>query len=85
MAGEIHINGSPVATAKLLDEEKRIEEERRARISRVTLEIEDILLREDFTMGELAEVLDLFNSRAHAVFSRTKIRTVKETYDRPNQ
>lgn len=85
MAGEIHINGNPVATAKLLDEEKRIEEERRARISRVTLEIEDILLREDFTMGELAEVLDLFNSRAHAVFSRTKIRNVKESYDRPNQ
>lgn len=85
MAGEIHINGDEkggMKTPQLLDIEKKNEMERQARIGRVTLEIEQILLREDFTMGELAEVLDLFNARAHSVFSRTKLKEVKESYDR---
>lgn len=77
MPGEEKI---PTATPKLLDEEARTEAERRSRIGRITMEIEEILLREDCTMGDLAEVLDLFNSRAHAVFSKTKIKTIKETY-----
>lgn len=70
-----------IPTARLLDEEKRSEEERRQKISGVTLEIEQILLREDMTMGELAEVLDLFNSRAHSIFSKTKIKQIKDSYD----
>lgn len=77
MPGE---NQNPTATSKLLDEEARTEAERRAKIGRVAKEIEDILLREDFSMGELAEVLDLFNARAHSVFSKTKIKSIKESY-----
>ena len=69
-----------IQTPKLLDEEARTEAERRAKIGRVTKEIEDILLREDFTMGDLAEVMDLFNARAHSVFSKTKIKTIKKSY-----
>jgi len=68
------------ATPKLLDEEARTEAERRARIGKVAHEIEEILLREDFSMGDLAEVLDLFNARAHAVFSKTKVKQVKDSY-----
>ena len=82
MAGEIHINGQPTATAKLLDNEAETEAKRRERISRVTLEIESILLREDFTMGDLAEVLDLFNARAQTVFSRTKVKEIKNTFEK---
>lgn len=86
MAGEIEIKKTeiPSATAKLLDEEKRLETERRAKIGRITLEVEAILLREDLTMGELGEVMDLFNARAQDVFSRTKIKHIKDSYDRPN-
>lgn len=84
MAGEIKINGQPTATPKLLDEEARQVAERQAKLGKVTLEIEAIFLREDLTMGELAEVLDLFNARAQSVFSRTKIKTVKESYERLN-
>lgn len=73
---------TPEATAKLLDLEVENEKKRREMIGRVTLEVEQIFLREDITMGELAEVLDLFNSRAQKVFSATKIKTIKETYDR---
>lgn len=79
--GAARIN-PPSSTAKLLDNEKDSVAEARARIGRVTLEIEAILLREDMTMGDLAEVMDLFNSRAHTVFSQTKIKSVKESYDR---
>ena len=72
----------PTATSKLLDEEARLAAERRALISRVTLEIEQILLRENFTMGELGEVMDMFNARAHSVFSQTKLKDIKQSYDR---
>ena len=72
----------PEATSKLLDEEMRLAAERRALISRVTLEVEQILLREDLTMGELGEVMDMFNARAHNVFSKTKLKDIKNTYER---
>ena len=74
----------PSATPKLLDEEAKIEAARRAKISRVTLEVEKIFLREDLTMGELGEVMDLFNARAHTVFSKTKVKDIKKLYERPN-
>lgn len=70
----------PNATSKLLDEEVVAEAKRREKISKVTLEFEEILIREDLTMGDLGEIMDLFNSRAHSVFSKTKIKTLKETY-----
>ncbi len=73
---------SDISSPKLLDEEAKVAAKRRALISRVTLEIEKILLREDFTMGELGEVMDMFNSRAHSVFSKTKLKDVKKSYDR---
>jgi len=75
---------TPSATAKLLDEEAKLAAERRALISRVTLEVEEILLREDLNMGELGEVLDMFNARAHSVFSKTKLKDIKNTYERIN-
>lgn len=77
MSGE----ASEISSPKLLDEEAKLAAERLALISRVTLEIEKILLREDLTMQELADVLDTFNSRAHAVFSRMKIKKVKDEFD----
>ena len=70
----------PTATPKLLDEEMRLAAEKRALISRVTLEIEKILLREDMTVGDLLEIFGLFTSRANSVFEKTKIKTIKETY-----
>ena len=73
-----------VKTPQLLDEEANAVAKRRAVIAAVTLEIEAIFLREDLTMGELGEVLDLFNARAHSVFSGTKLSTIKESYDRRN-
>lgn len=71
-------------TAKLMDEETKTIAQKRATISRVTLEIEQILLREDMTMGDLAEVMDLFNARAHHVFSLTKIKDLKNSYGTNN-
>ena len=72
------------ATSKLMDNEATTLAERRAKISKITLEIETILLREDVTMGELGDIMDMFNARAHSVFSETKIKDVKETYERRN-
>jgi len=72
----------PVGTSKLADNEQETAANRIERIGRVTKEVEVIFLREDLTMGDLAEVMDLFNARAHSVFSRTKIKEVKESYER---
>ena len=69
-----------IPTPKLLDEEAKIEAERRARISRITLEIEQILLREDMTVGDLLEIFGLFTNRANSVFEKIKIKTIKEKY-----
>ena len=73
-------NKIPTATPKLLDAEKRIEMERVAKISRVTKEIEDILLREEMTVGDLLEIFGLFTSRANSVFENIKIKKIKEDY-----
>lgn len=74
-----------IPTPKLLDEEAKKATERRDLISRVTLEVEEILLREDLTMGELGEVMDMFNARAHSIFSQTKLKDIKKTYDKFTQ
>lgn len=70
----------PTATSQLLDDEARRAVEKRALISRVTLEIEAVLLREDMDVGDLLEVFGLFTARANEVFAKTKIKTIKENY-----
>lgn len=70
-------------TVALMDNEIESIREHQQRIGALALEIEAILLREDISMGDLSEILDLFNSRAHAVFSRTKIKDVKHLYEQP--
>jgi len=71
----------PTATPKLLDEEESNATKQRELISRVTLEIEAILLREDMTLGDLLEIVGLFTSRANRVFEKTKIKKIKESYE----
>ena len=70
-----------IPTAKLLDEEARLVAEKRALISRVTLEIEEILLREDMSVGDLLEIFALFTGRANSVFEKIKIKTIKKDYE----
>lgn len=74
-------NTTNIATPKLLDEEKRLAQIQRQKISRVTLEIEKILLKEDMTVGDLLEIFGLFTGRANSVFEKTKIKTIKESYE----
>lgn len=71
----------PTATTKLLDEEARLVAEKRVLISKVTLEIEQILLREDLTVGDLLEIFGLFAGRANSIFEKIKIKTIKENYE----
>ena len=71
---------SDIPTPKLLDEEARLEKEHRKKMSRATLEIEQILLRENLTMGDFLEIVELFTSRANSVFSKIKIKEIKEKY-----
>ena len=70
-----------IPTPKLLDEEARLAAEKRALISRVTLEIEKILLRENMTVGDLLEIFGLFTARANSVFEKVTIKKVKESYE----
>ena len=67
-------------TMKLMDNEQQELASHRAKISKIALALEDMLLAEDCTMGDLAEIMDLYNFRAHKVFSLTKIKDLKQTY-----
>lgn len=67
-------------TAKLMDNEAEQIADHRKKISRIALALEEMLLTDDCTMGDLAEIMDLFNARAHQVFSLTKIKDVKNSY-----
>lgn len=71
-----------IKTDKLLDEEAATAAARRAVLAALALEVEAAFLRENLTMGEMAEVLDLFNARAHAVFMQAKLQDIKDQYDR---
>jgi hypothetical protein len=69
-------------TAALLDEERNQVAAHRELISKVTLEIEAILLRENLTMADVGEILNLFHHRAQVVFGQKSIKEIKELYDR---
>lgn len=64
------------------NEEQIIEARRRTRLGAIAKEVEAIFLREDISMEEMVEVLGLFNSRAHAVFSKMKLNEIKNIYER---
>ena len=70
-----------IPTPKLLDEEARLVAEKHALMKRTALEIEQILLREDMTVGDLLEIFGLFVNRANRVFENTKIKTIKQNYE----
>lgn len=72
----------PEITPKLLDLELTEANKRRALLRKISLEIENILLRESVTMGELGEIMDLFNARAHSVFSKAKVEEVKKSFEK---
>ena len=69
-------------STKLADEQVRAEKSKRDKLSRITLEIEKILIREDFTMDDLGEIVAYFNARAQTVFAEMKISSIKNEYDR---
>lgn len=73
-------NEIPKGTVKILDEEAKLAQEQREKISRVTLEFEAILLREEMTVGDLLEIFGLFTSRANSLFEKIKIKKIKEDY-----
>lgn len=67
-----------IQTPKLLDEEKKMAQEKRDQISRVTLEIESIFLRENMTVGDLLEIFGLFTGRANRMFENITIKQTKD-------
>lgn len=69
-------------TVKLAEEEKRINEERRNRISEITLRIEKILVDENISLEEWYGITELFRGRAEQVISDLKISEIKNRYDR---
>jgi len=68
-------------SAALADEERRQIKEHQFLISRITKEIEEILIRENLTMGDLLEVFGLFTERANRVFAKKSISEIKKSYE----
>lgn len=78
--GDLSINGQPVHTPSLFNQEEQQELERRAKISKVTIEFENMLLRENMTMGDMLEIFGLLTARANNVFSKITIKKIQEDY-----
>jgi hypothetical protein len=76
--------GETLKTKELMDIERQMLLEHQAKIGKISLEIEKIFLENNLTMGDLSEVMDLFNARAQSVFSKTYLRNIKESYERNN-
>lgn len=70
-----------IPTPKLLDDEAKNAAEHRALLGKVTLEIEQILLRENLSVGDFLEIVGLFTARANSVFEKIKLSEVKKKYD----
>lgn len=70
-----------IPTPKLLDDEAKTAAEHRALLGRVTMEIEDILLKENLSVGDFLEIVGLFTARANSVFEKIKLSEVKKKYD----
>lgn len=66
----------------MLDTEAQMAAEHREKIAKATVEIEEIMLENDFTMGDLLEIFGLYTERANRVFADTKLKTIKESYGR---
>ena len=76
------MNNNPLQkSAELADEENRQNIERRSKLGKITKEIEEIFIREKFTMGDLLEVFGLFMERANKVFGRKNISDIKKDYE----
>ena len=71
----------PIGTTALLEAELTAANKKRALIKSVILEIEAIFLREDMDMGDLMEVFGVFTERANKVFSKIKIKKIKDDYN----
>lgn len=69
-------------TKELLEEERRQEMERRKRISTAALQVEQIFLKEQMTMGEVLEVFSLLTERANQVLSLTPLQKIKDDFDK---
>jgi hypothetical protein len=69
-------------TAKLEEGARAALVEHQKRVSTDALEIEGILLRENLTWGEWQEVVDLFDTRTLHLIRKTKVKTLKENYER---
>jgi hypothetical protein len=75
----------PVGSTTLLDEEVALAKAHREKISRITLAIEEMFLKEELTMGDLLEIFGMFTARANKVFESITLNKIKDDYDRPNQ
>lgn len=71
-------------TAKLLDKEAEDIKKHREKIGRISLEIEQIVLKEGLNVGDFLEIVGLFVERSNRVFEKITIKEIKEKYERPN-
>lgn len=70
-------------SAKIADEEARALKESEQRVTKMTLEIEEILLKHEATWLEWNTVVSTFNARNAQVIPKLTLKFIKDLYDRP--
>lgn len=73
-------NEGGIKTPALLEEERKERAEHAAVVAKATLEVEEVLLRNNLTWSDWGEIIDTMNARTQTVFGKTTINSIKESY-----
>lgn len=68
-------------TSELLETERQERIAHATAIGKATIDVEKILIANNFTMDDLSEIVSTLNGRAQKVFSELKISEIKYYFD----
>jgi len=71
-------------TSKLIEEENNARMMRREVVTRVIKQVEDIFIKENFTLGEWTQVIEHFNKLNEMTLPKISIRELRARFNKIN-
>ncbi len=71
-------------TSKLIEEENNASMMRREVVTRVIKQVEDIFIKENFTLGEWTQVIEHFNKLNEMTLPKISIRELRARFNKIN-
>lgn len=73
-----------IKSPELLEEERKARAAHAVVVGQATLEVEQILLKHNLTWSDWGDIIETMNARTQSVFGNTTIKSINESYGRPN-